>query len=180
MTTVAEAMKERRLDIQNRKVKAIFLSSGKVLTMFTVITGEEDDYTIHQVRSKLFSLENGEWKERGTGVLKLNVRDSDGAGARLGLYISTIYWSVPDPQPSVSVMRRDAVCTILLNIALFYGMACTLAPQDPRYLRFSAIENGSTTHYNLRVSCTFRIPLSSTLTLILPEAGQHPSSSRLT
>ena len=178
--TVAEAMKKRRLGIQNRKVKAIFLSSGKALTMFTVITGEEDDYTIHQVRSKLFSLENGEWKERGTGVLKLNVRDSDGAGARLGLYISTIYWSVPDPQPSVSVMRRDAVCTILLNIALFYGMACTLAPQDPRYLRFSAIENGSTTHYNLRVSCTFRIPLSSTLTLILPEAGQHPSSSRLT
>lgn len=86
--TVAEAMKKRRLGIQNRKVKAIFLSSGKALTMFTVITGEEDDYTIHQVRSKLFSLENGEWKERGTGVLKLNVRDSDGAGARLGLYVS--------------------------------------------------------------------------------------------
>ncbi|KAF5361807.1 hypothetical protein D9756_002210 [Leucocoprinus leucothites] len=98
-----------------------------------VITGEEEDRTIHQVRSKLFSLENGQWKERGTGLLKVNIRHSDRGGARL-------------------VMRKDAVYTLLLNVTLFHGMACTLSPQDPRYLRFSAIEDGSTTHYNLRLA----------------------------
>ena len=47
-------------------------------------------------------------------------------------------------------MRKDAVYTLLLNITLFPGMKCSLA-QDPRYLRFSAIENGVTTTYNLKV-----------------------------
>lgn len=40
---------------------------------------------MHQVRGKLFKLsESNQWQERGTGTLKLNVRQSDGAGARLG------------------------------------------------------------------------------------------------
>ncbi|PPQ64350.1 hypothetical protein CVT24_008419 [Panaeolus cyanescens] len=97
-----------------------------------VATGEEEDETIHQVRGKLFSLHDSQWKERGTGLLKLNVKRSDGTGARL-------------------VMRKDAVYTLLLNITLFNGMRFTLA-QDPRYIRFSAIENGNTTTYNLKVS----------------------------
>lgn len=51
-----------------------------------VTTGEEEEDTIHQVRGKLFSLADGTlWKERGTGTLKLNVRRSDGNGARLGI-----------------------------------------------------------------------------------------------
>lgn len=52
-------------------------------------------------------------------------------------------------------MRKEAVYTLLLNVTLFSGMLAALAPQDPRYLRFSAIENGATTHYNLRVRCCF-------------------------
>ncbi|RDB15350.1 Brefeldin A resistance protein [Hypsizygus marmoreus] len=103
------------------------------LTEQDVLTGEEDEETVHQVRGKLFSLVGGtQWKERGTGTLKLNVRRSDGSGARL-------------------VMRKEAVYTLLLNVTLFNGMRCSLA-QDPRYLRFSVIENGSTTHYNLRLA----------------------------
>lgn len=51
-------------------------------------TGEEDEETIHQVRGKLFFLADGVWKERGTGLLKLNVRASDGGGARLGIALS--------------------------------------------------------------------------------------------
>ncbi len=47
-------------------------------------------------------------------------------------------------------MRKDAVYTLLLNITLFPGMHCTLA-QDPRYLRFTAIESGVATTYNLKV-----------------------------
>ncbi|KAJ8079631.1 hypothetical protein PM082_011218 [Marasmius tenuissimus] len=102
------------------------------LTEQEVSTGEEEEETIHQVRGKLFALADGSWKERGTGLLKLNVRASDGGGARL-------------------VMRKEAVYSILLNVTLFPGMRCTLA-QDPRYIRFSAIEAGTTTHYNLRLA----------------------------
>ncbi|KAF9466168.1 hypothetical protein BDZ94DRAFT_1213575 [Collybia nuda] len=104
-----------------------------ILTEQDLMTGEEEEQTIHQVRGKLFSLSDGnQWKERGTGTLKLNVRRSDGSGARL-------------------VMRKEAVYTLLLNVTLFHGMRCTLA-QDPRYLRFSVIEDGATTHYNLRLA----------------------------
>ncbi|KAF8159374.1 hypothetical protein B0H34DRAFT_796628 [Crassisporium funariophilum] len=102
------------------------------LTEQDVMTGEEEEETLHQVRGKLFSLHESTWKERGTGLLKLNVNRIDGNGARL-------------------VMRKDAVYTLLLNVTLFPGMRCVLA-QDPRYLRFSVIESGVTTTYNLKVA----------------------------
>ncbi|CCM06188.1 uncharacterized protein FIBRA_08430 [Fibroporia radiculosa] len=102
------------------------------LTEQEVLTGEEEEETVYQVRGKLFSLSSqNQWKERGTGTIRLNVRRADGSGARL-------------------IMRKEAVYTVLLNATLFKGMRCFLA-QDPRYLRFSVFEGGSTTHYNLRV-----------------------------
>jgi len=97
-----------------------------------VVTGEEDEETLMQMRGKLFLLDGGQWRERGTGILKINVKAADGSAPRL-------------------VMRKDAVHTLLLNQPLFPGMKCTLA-QDPRYLRFSVIEDGKTAHYNLRVA----------------------------
>lgn len=51
-------------------------------------------------------------------------------------------------------MRKEAVYTVLLNARLFKGMKCVLA-QDPRYIRFSTVEDGTTTHYNLRVGMLF-------------------------
>jgi len=112
------------------------------------MTGEEEDETIHQVRGKLFALAGGQWKERGTGTLKLNVRRSDGSGARLGTgYLC--YW-LDAFDRFMTVMRKEAVYTLLLNVTLFQGMRCSLA-QDPRYLRFSVFEDGAATHYNLKV-----------------------------
>ncbi|KAH9034578.1 hypothetical protein EDB85DRAFT_993512 [Lactarius pseudohatsudake] len=97
-----------------------------------VLTGEEEDETIHSVRGKLFVLsEQNQWKERGNGLLRLNRRRLDHSGARL-------------------VMRKDAVYAVLLNVTLFRGMSCSIA-QDPRYLRFSVLTPSGTTHYNLRV-----------------------------
>ncbi|THH07548.1 hypothetical protein EW146_g9285 [Bondarzewia mesenterica] len=97
-----------------------------------VLTGEEEEDTVRHVRGKLFVLsDQNQWRERGTGTLRLNVRRSDGKGARL-------------------VMRKDAVYSVILNAPLFRGMRCALA-QDPRYIRLSVIEDGATTHYNLRV-----------------------------
>ncbi|KAF8448880.1 hypothetical protein L210DRAFT_1054843 [Boletus edulis BED1] len=103
------------------------------LTEQEVITGEEEEETLLHIRGKLYALcPQNQWKERGTGQLKLNVRRADGSGARL-------------------VMRKEAVYTLLLNVSLFQGMKCFLA-QDPRYIRFSAIEDNKTVHYNIRVS----------------------------
>jgi len=103
------------------------------LTAQTVHTGEEDENIMYMVRAKLFRLsEQNQWKERGTGTLKLNVRKTDGEGARL-------------------VMRKEAVFTVLLNVTLFHGMSVN-ATQDPRYVKISVIENGATVHYNLRVA----------------------------
>lgn len=54
------------------------------LLYFTVVTGEEDEDTVYQVRGKLFVLnEQNQWSERGTGLIKLNVRRADGGSARL-------------------------------------------------------------------------------------------------
>ena len=51
-----------------------------------VVTGEEEEDTVYQVRGKLFALSSqNQWKERGTGMLRLNVRRLDGTGARLGM-----------------------------------------------------------------------------------------------
>ena len=51
----------------------------------SVTTGEEDEETVFQVRGKLYALsDQNHWKERGTGLLKLNVKQTDGSGARLG------------------------------------------------------------------------------------------------
>jgi hypothetical protein len=66
-------------------------------TVAIVETGEEDEETVYQVRGKLFALSaQNQWKERGTGQLKLNVRQDDGGGARLrALFHSVTVLSVP-------------------------------------------------------------------------------------
>lgn len=69
------------------------------MSSFTVTTGEEEEETVHQVRGKLFSLVDGnQWKERGTGTLKLNVRRSDGSGARLGMWYILVQVKLSDSQ----------------------------------------------------------------------------------
>lgn len=50
-----------------------------------------------------------------------------------------------------TVMRKEAVYTLLLNVTLFPGMKFSVTP-DTKYMRFSAIEDGQTVHYNLKVS----------------------------
>ncbi len=112
------------------------------------MTGEEEEDTLLQVRGKLFSLDDSTWRERGTGLLKLNVKQDDGSGARLGMFLFLSKAACIDK--IFIVMRKDAVYTLLLNVTLFPGMRVSLA-QDPRYIRFSTIENGVTTTYNLKV-----------------------------
>lgn len=81
------ARKMKRSWQLRKKVRIIESSNSLVLTSSTssVQTGEEDEDTLFQVRGKLYALsDQNSWKERGTGLLRLNVRKSDGGGARLG------------------------------------------------------------------------------------------------
>ncbi|OXH25489.1 ran-binding protein 3 [Cryptococcus neoformans] len=95
-----DILKESKGDVEIEK-------EGKVaMQEQDVTTGEEDEDTVFQARSKLFVNEKG-WKERGVGLLKLNVRRSDGSGARL-------------------VMRADGVLRLLLNSKLYKGLNPTV------------------------------------------------------
>ena len=105
----------------------------KVFKEQAVVTGEEDDEVLHSVRAKLFLLEDGNWKERGTGTIRLLAGNSDDQ-TRL-------------------VMRNDATHRLILNVALFGAMVCSVY-QD-KFVRFSAVENGKDlSSYMIRVGST--------------------------
>ncbi|KAF9507736.1 hypothetical protein BS47DRAFT_1384988 [Hydnum rufescens UP504] len=95
-------------------------------------TGEEHEKTVHQTRAKLYTMDSRDtYKERGTGLLKVNVRKSDGRGGRL-------------------VMRADGVFRLILNASLFTGMPCSLG-QDPKFVKLSVIEDGAFIHHAIKV-----------------------------
>ncbi len=79
-----------------------------------VKTGEEEENTLFQDTCKLFEMiKTGEgekvvtdWKERGIGVLKVNVQ-KDGSKARL-------------------IMRKENVLNVILNSLIYSGMKCNL------------------------------------------------------
>lgn len=95
-----DILKESRGDVEVEKKDKVAMHEQDVTT------GEEDEDTVFQARSKLFVNEKG-WKERGVGLLKLNVQRSDGSGARL-------------------VMRADGVLRLLLNSKLYKGLNPTV------------------------------------------------------
>ena len=65
-------------------------------------------------------------------------------------------------------MRKEAVYAVILNVALFRGMRVAIAA-DPRYLRFSVIEDGATMHYNLRVRArSLSLSLSFSFCVVRP------------
>jgi len=65
------------------------------------LTGEEEEQHVFNARAKLFILEAGttEWKERGVGMLRLNVAN-DKSSARL-------------------IMRVEGILKLVLNVALW-------------------------------------------------------------
>jgi len=73
--------------------------------------------------------QEGGWKERGVGLLKLNVRRSDGKAPRL-------------------VMRADGVLRLILNVSLYAGMHSEV---DQRYVRATVFEDGHKQFITLRM-----------------------------
>ncbi|TIC31701.1 PH domain-like protein [Wallemia mellicola] len=101
-----------------------------------ITTGEENEENLLQIRSKLYLLQdepgtsNGNWKERGVGLFKLN-KDKSGR-SRL-------------------VMRADGVLRVILNAALFAKMPVE-HPQE-KFVRFSAHnESNKLEHYTVKFS----------------------------
>jgi hypothetical protein len=73
----------------------------------TVETGEEQEKTYFSCKAKLFQFTNQEWKERGIGTFKVNVRVTDGR---------------EDKKAARMIMRADGVLRVMLNQPLFKGM----------------------------------------------------------
>ncbi|KAK9238516.1 hypothetical protein V1525DRAFT_400745 [Lipomyces kononenkoae] len=131
-----------------------------------VETGEEMETSIFNCRAKLYVLDPTEadkgWKERGVGVLHLNVRNDDSVTA------------TDTPEPSSTdeskestpagrerkskariVMRADGVLKVILNLPLvkgievMKGMKSSLASE--KFVRISAWENHKPIQYALRM-----------------------------
>ncbi|KAJ6013748.1 hypothetical protein N7540_008339 [Penicillium herquei] len=71
----------------------------------TIETGEEEEETVFSCKAKLFHFSNREWKERGLGTFKVNVRqtaDGNEAGRM--------------------IMRADGAGRVMLNSPIFKGM----------------------------------------------------------
>ncbi|KAI9474088.1 MAG: hypothetical protein EXX96DRAFT_529209 [Benjaminiella poitrasii] len=89
-----------------------------------VKTGEEDEDTVYQTRAKLLILDttSGNWKERGVGIFRINVKEEEEKGIQSRL-----------------VMRTDSVYRLILNLLLFEGMKVFIM-QD-KFVRFAGFES---------------------------------------
>ncbi|EPY51646.1 ran GTPase binding protein Hba1 [Schizosaccharomyces cryophilus OY26] len=107
-----------------------------------MITGEEKEKTLYSIRARLYVVDGEKriWKERGHGVLKVNVPLEGSEGVhRL-------------------VMRNDAVHRVIMNVPLFQGMseqafqiASASSGGSANYVKVFVIENGKSVLYAVRV-----------------------------
>ncbi|WBW73984.1 Ran GAP Hba1 [Schizosaccharomyces osmophilus] len=107
-----------------------------------MITGEEKEKTLYSIRARLYVVDGEKkiWKERGHGVLKVNVPLEGSEGAhRL-------------------VMRNDAVHRVIMNVPLFQGMseqafqiASASSGGFANYVKIFVIENGKSVLYAVHV-----------------------------
>ncbi|KAJ5637006.1 hypothetical protein N7490_006885 [Penicillium lividum] len=103
-----------------------------------VQTGEEDEETVFSCKAKLFHFSNKEWKERGIGTFKVNVRQND------------------DGKPTGRmIMRADGAMRVMLNSPIFkgmnYGDAKNEAPINKQIL-LATLEEGRTVPLLLRTA----------------------------
>lgn len=103
----------------------------------TVETGEEEEETVFSCKAKLFHF-NKEWKERGLGTFKVNVRkNADGK------------------QTGRMIMRADGAGRVMLNSIIFKGMNYGDAKNQPpksKQILLASTEEGHTVPLLLRVS----------------------------
>ncbi|KAH9250781.1 hypothetical protein BASA81_011436 [Batrachochytrium salamandrivorans] len=91
-----------------------------------VVTGEEDETTLHTARCKLYAWDGENWRERGAGSIKIN--ESSGSKD------STLQRRL--------VMRADGVLRVILNVRILPSMPCHL--RDDKYVEAVACEHPPT------------------------------------
>ncbi|KAH2793002.1 hypothetical protein KXW19_005080 [Aspergillus fumigatus] len=102
-------------------------------------TGEEQEKTYFSGKAKLFQFTNKEWKERGIGTFKVNVRVTDGQ---------------EDKKAARMIMRADGVLRVMLNTPLFKGMKVgDPSGNEPKskQIHLAGVEDGRTVPLLLRV-----------------------------
>ncbi|KAG2004067.1 hypothetical protein GB937_009192 [Aspergillus fischeri] len=102
-------------------------------------TGEEQEKTYFSGKAKLFQFTNKEWKERGIGTFKVNVKVTDGQ---------------EDKKAARMIMRADGVLRVMLNTPLFKGMKVgDPSGNEPKskQIHLAGVEDGRTVPLLLRV-----------------------------
>ncbi|EEB08671.2 ran GTPase binding protein Hba1 [Schizosaccharomyces japonicus yFS275] len=136
---------DEKNEISDTKSESVTATAtvAKPLTEEELVTGEEHEETLFSVRARLYVLdpESKAWKERGRGLLKVNIpgKESTSTAGRL-------------------IMRADAVHRVILNAPLFYGMSEQSVKIDAassgaatNFVRLFLIENNHSVLYAVRV-----------------------------
>lgn len=111
-----EDKQDSRFHEQDRKLGVHMLRSP---LMLAVETGEEDEKTIFNARAKLYHFEK-EWKERGTGVLKVNIRYEANSTADAEADLEA--GAAKAERRARVIMRADGVHRVILNSPVFKEM----------------------------------------------------------
>ncbi|KAM5468232.1 hypothetical protein MauCBS54593_004973 [Microsporum audouinii] len=116
-------------------------------------TGEEGEETHFTVRGKLFHFTGSEWKERGVGTFKLNVKktpETEGDEEEGGSAATK-----STKRSARFIMRTDGVYRVILNIPLYKGMKVgDPEGKEPtgKHVQISGFEDGRTVPLLLRTS----------------------------
>jgi len=131
--------------------------------------GESGEVTILAVRAKMFHMEKGVgWKERGAGMLKINVPKStvefdDFGNPDATTFDASVLEEDDDdsdgPKTVRLVMRQDHTLRVILNTAVVPAMTFKLTQKlKSAYVLFTAFENGEAKQVQMKVSFSIRCP----------------------
>lgn len=144
-------------------------------------TGEEGEDTVFSCRGKLYHFDGKEWKERGVGVFKVNVRDAannnkdesdeeqplEGKAEREEEEDDKGKSDEGDKEPTKKtarvIMRADGVWRVILNIPIFKGMKAgdpSGAAPKGKQVHFAGFEEGRSVPFLFRV-CYLSLVCSS-------------------
>lgn len=109
--------------------------STPLLTGVTVDNGESNDATVFTGDFRLHALVDGDWKERGSGYLRLNVPKGEES----------------DPQSGRIIIRGTATKAVLLHSAL-KKPAFKIVQVVDRCMKFTCVADGKVTTFLLRAA----------------------------
>ena len=139
-----------------------------MLTCVSVETGEEDEETIFISRAKLFHFEDKQWKERGVGNIKINVRYEPVASSQQEAETNDDEGNEDEgdhledgitqmARRGRVLMRTDGVHRLILNSPVFKDMNVgTKDGEEPtgRTLMLTGMEDGRPKGFQVRVCVT--------------------------